>query len=309
MDAISFVLGVKSAQLRSTQLKELIYRGRKAAEGPEDEDDEDGGEPSQRRGKAGHVNGKGKKANGKGKAAGAKKTLGKRKTRDADSDATTEEEDEASADEDDEGSYNDASSAWVAAIYEDEAGREWVYKRAINRTGTSSYALNGSTVAYLAYNQSLEKHNILVKAKNFLVFQGDVEAVASQSPKDLAKLIDQISGRVASDVTEKRSALTCCLSYSSLDLAPEYLAAKARSDKSTDVTTLNFSKKRGIQNEAKQFREQKLEVEHWKEMQQEKVRTVAESLLEDPLTRGLRRAGRHDRQVPALAAVSYRRGN
>lgn len=29
MDAISFVLGVKSAQLRSNQLRDLIYRGRK----------------------------------------------------------------------------------------------------------------------------------------------------------------------------------------------------------------------------------------------------------------------------------------
>jgi structural maintenance of chromosome 1 len=38
MDAISFVLGVKSAQLRSSQLKDLVYRGRKlvddAAEEP-----------------------------------------------------------------------------------------------------------------------------------------------------------------------------------------------------------------------------------------------------------------------------------
>jgi hypothetical protein len=32
MDAVSFVLGVKSAQLRSTQLRDLIYRGRKALE-------------------------------------------------------------------------------------------------------------------------------------------------------------------------------------------------------------------------------------------------------------------------------------
>ena len=29
MDAISFVLGVKSAQLRSNQLKDLVYRGRR----------------------------------------------------------------------------------------------------------------------------------------------------------------------------------------------------------------------------------------------------------------------------------------
>lgn len=46
MDAISFVLGVKSAQLRSTQLRDLVYRGRKAAQMDNDEamdvDDEAG---------------------------------------------------------------------------------------------------------------------------------------------------------------------------------------------------------------------------------------------------------------------------
>ena len=41
MDAISFVLGVKSSQLRSTQLRDLIYRGRVS------EDDMDVDEPSQ----------------------------------------------------------------------------------------------------------------------------------------------------------------------------------------------------------------------------------------------------------------------
>ena len=44
------------------------------------------------------------------------------------------------------------------------------------------------------YTAALEKHNILIKARNFLVFQGDVEAIASQSPKDLTRLIEQISG-------------------------------------------------------------------------------------------------------------------
>jgi structural maintenance of chromosome 1 len=53
MDAISFVLGVKSAQLRSSQLKDLVYRGRRLAkdgaeEGSGDEDDnvEEDGEGS-----------------------------------------------------------------------------------------------------------------------------------------------------------------------------------------------------------------------------------------------------------------------
>ena len=50
MDAISFVLGVKSAQLRSSQLKDLVYRGRRLARGTQegseatqlDDEDEDG---------------------------------------------------------------------------------------------------------------------------------------------------------------------------------------------------------------------------------------------------------------------------
>ncbi len=41
MDAISFVLGIRSAQLRSSQLKDLVYRGRRLARNP---DGEDGGQ-------------------------------------------------------------------------------------------------------------------------------------------------------------------------------------------------------------------------------------------------------------------------
>ena len=47
MDAISFVLGIKSSQLRSSQLRDLIYRGRilKESNGmngrDEDEDDDE----------------------------------------------------------------------------------------------------------------------------------------------------------------------------------------------------------------------------------------------------------------------------
>jgi len=49
MDAISFVLGVKSNQLRSSQLKDLVYRGRKLGDSEgsmavDDEEEEDEGE-------------------------------------------------------------------------------------------------------------------------------------------------------------------------------------------------------------------------------------------------------------------------
>jgi structural maintenance of chromosome 1 len=64
----------------------------------------------------------------------------------------------------------------------------------INTAGQSTYYLNGKAVQWSAYNAQLETFNILVKAKNFLVFQGDVEGIASQDSKALARLIDRISG-------------------------------------------------------------------------------------------------------------------
>lgn len=84
--------------------------------------------------------------------------------------------------------------AHVTAVYQTDEGREIKFKRSINQNGQSEYRINNSIVQYTEYNTALEKENILVKAKNFLVFQGDVESVASQNPKDLTRLIEQISG-------------------------------------------------------------------------------------------------------------------
>jgi chromosome segregation ATPase len=74
--------------------------------------------------------------------------------------------------------------------------RHYRCKCSISASGASEYKINGKPVNAKEYNEALTDHNILVKAKNFLVFQGDVEAVASQSPKDLMRLIEQISGWV-----------------------------------------------------------------------------------------------------------------
>jgi len=104
-------------------------------------------------------------------------------------------------------SFSFLSSSLASAAY--------VQGNRISTSGTSEYRLNGKVVTHKKYDEQLQRFNILVKAKNFLVFQvrlrlvpalvssadlsylvvqGDVEQVASQSPKDLAKLIDQISG-------------------------------------------------------------------------------------------------------------------
>jgi structural maintenance of chromosome 1 len=176
MDAISFVLGVRSAQLRSSQLKDLIYR---AGDPAEDAMDVDG--------------------------------------------------DEAEV----------ARTASVVAVYEDQAGQEYRFQRSISAGGTSEYRLNGTAMTYAKYNAVLEKHNILVKAKNFLVFQGDVEAVAQQSPKDLVKLIEQVSG--------------------SGELKDEYDRLKVLADKASESSTAAFNKRKGFNTEIKQFKEQKAE--------------------------------------------------
>jgi structural maintenance of chromosome 1 len=46
MDAISFVLGVKSAQLRSSQLRDVIFRGRRMGGDDEVSSDDEGGRSS-----------------------------------------------------------------------------------------------------------------------------------------------------------------------------------------------------------------------------------------------------------------------
>lgn len=135
MDAISFVLGVKSAQLRSTQLKDLIYRGRKAAEPIEDAGVDENGDQIQAQQVAenGAKKGKGKaKAGAKGGKGKAK--LGKRKNREDDSEASEEEEEEEDEDEEEEEEEeprgeNDAHSAWVMAVYADKNDKEFRYKR------------------------------------------------------------------------------------------------------------------------------------------------------------------------------------
>jgi structural maintenance of chromosome 1 len=106
-------------------------------------------------------------------------------------------------------------------------------------------------VTYAAYNAALVSHNILVKAKNFLVFQGDVEAVASQSPRELTRLIEQISG--------------------SLELAPDYEKAKEAQERATENATFNFTKRRGITGEIRQYKEQKGEAERFEGLCQERV--------------------------------------
>ncbi|KAA8908954.1 RecF/RecN/SMC [Sphaerosporella brunnea] len=199
MDAISFVLGIKSSHLRSAHLRDLIYRGRKLRS-PDAADD--GGTQTQR---------------------------------------------------------DDPKSAWVMAVYIDDDDVEHRWKRTITAQGASEYRINDRPVTAAQYNEALEKQNILIRARNFLVFQGDVEAIASQKPEDLTRLIEQISG--------------------SLDYKAEYERLQVEQEKAADLSSFNLNRRRGINAEIKQYQEQKKEAEQYQAKMQERDEAIVTHIL------------------------------
>ncbi|KAK6204949.1 RecF/RecN/SMC N terminal domain-containing protein [Scheffersomyces amazonensis] len=192
MDAISFVLGVKSSHLRSQNLKELIYRGRK-------------------------IN------------------------------SNNSETNSLSSDE-------DPINAYVMAVYEKDDGEIIKLKRTISSNGIGDYKINDLSVTALNYSMVLKSENILIKARNFLVFQGDVEQIASQSPQDLTKLIENISG--------------------SIDYIKEYDQLKEEYEKSHEYSNSVFSRKRNLNSESKQYKVQLAEQEEFEEKLIKKTDTI-----------------------------------
>ena len=224
MDAISFVLGIKSSHLRSAHLKDLVYRGR-VLKTSKINDDGSAATPATN----GHANG------------------------DGDGDVSGEESQSQRP------GRHDPKSAWVMAVYEDEAGEEQKWKRTITSSGASEYRINDRVVTAVQYNDALESENILIKARNFLVFQGDVEAIASQSPKDLTRLIEQISG--------------------SLEYKAEYEKLQEESEEAAENQTYNLHRRRGINSEIKQYQEQKKEAEAYQNKAEERDDAIVTQIL------------------------------
>ncbi|KAL8721094.1 MAG: hypothetical protein Q9225_002166 [Loekoesia sp. 1 TL-2023] len=221
MDAISFVLGIKSSHLRSAHLRDLVYRGRVL--------------------RTSTINGDGSATNGvNGNAHGGEAS-----------------EDEATPRNTQE--RHDPKSACVTAVYEDDAGDERFWKRTITNQGVSEYRINDRVVTAQQYNEALEAENILIKARNFLVFQGDVEAIASQSPRDLTRLIEQISG--------------------SLEYKAEYERLKAAQDEALDNQNYNLHRRRGINSELRQYEEQKREAENYSKKADERDQAIVTHIL------------------------------
>ncbi|CAI5458597.1 unnamed protein product, partial [Closterium sp. Yama58-4] len=185
MDAISFVLGVRSAHLRGSQLKDLIYAL----------DDDDRDDPN----RGAHV------------------------------------------------MLVYIKSSQPASTY--SGMEELQFTRAITSSGSSQYRINGSVVSWDDYNSRLKDIGILVKARNFLVFQGDVESIASKSPKELTGLFEQIAG--------------------SDELRKEYEAREADKSRAEERTMFAYQKKKNMSSEKKHKKEQKEEAERHLKLQQD----------------------------------------
>lgn len=113
-------------------------------------------------------------------------------------------------------------------------------------SGTSQYRINNEVVSSQHYENVLKAENILIKARNFLVFQGDVEAIAAQSSKDLSRLIEQISG--------------------SLQYKAEYERLKEAQETTAELSSLTFNKKRNYNAEIRQYKLQANEMEKFNQM-------------------------------------------
>lgn len=145
---------------------------------------------------------------------------------------------------DDPSALADPLLAFVSAIYQKADGSEIALKREV-KNGHLEYQVDGKTVSAQEYLAVLAEEQILVKLRNFLVFQGDVELVASQLPKQVTAMIEAISG--------------------SGELRDEYDQARDALERATEALNLVFSRKRTLGHELRQYREQAEEQHQFEE--------------------------------------------
>ena len=80
--------------------------------------------------------------------------------------------------------------AYVELVYDHGDGNRTVFRKAVYRAqGKAQYYIDGKPVTWKAYEARLRDFGVIVRARNFLVFQGDVESVAQKSPKQLTELV------------------------------------------------------------------------------------------------------------------------
>ncbi|CAL8360111.1 unnamed protein product [Lota lota] len=150
---------------------------------------------------------------------------------------------------------------------------ETVFYRKISGD-SSEYYVNGAHVSLAKYKKDLESIGIVTKARNCLVFQGAVESIAMESPKERTKLFERIS--------------------QSEEYAAEYDTKKVALQKAKDDTQFQFYKKRTATAERKQVSQEKAEAQ--------KYQALVDSLAERRLRLSLFQLYHNQQDILALAS-------
>eukprot|EP00930_Biecheleria_cincta_P002590 TRINITY_DN103598_c0_g1_i1.p1 TRINITY_DN103598_c0_g1~~TRINITY_DN103598_c0_g1_i1.p1 ORF type:complete len:1252 (-),score=375.66 TRINITY_DN103598_c0_g1_i1:383-4138(-) len=130
---------------------------------------------------------------------------------------------------------------------EPESLRSIVFRRVIQPASEARFQVDGRSVSEAEYLGCLEAIKILSQAKNFLVFQGDLEAAVQRQGKDLTDFFEKVSG-----------SKTLCDDYDRLR------AQKAQGEE--DARDL-YAKKRNAQNEKKQMSQQNDELTKYRQLE------------------------------------------
>lgn len=153
----------------------------------------------------------------------------------------------------------------VTLVYQPEVGEESDtddeirFTRKISSNGSSVYQVDGENLSRAVYEERLAEIGVLVKARNFLVFQGDVENLARKSPKELVDLIETVSG--------------------SNEYASSYDEALSAKEKAEQTRLFVAKKKKHLEQERHQLKTQKIEAERFFELQTERAKVQSDLYL------------------------------
>jgi len=140
-----------------------------------------------------------------------------------------------------------------------EDGSNTVFRRVLQPSSEARFQVNGEAISKEGYMGRLEAIHILSEARNFLVFQGDVEAAANKKGKDLSTFFEQVSG--------------------SIHLRQEYEELAAEKARKEDKARYLFTRRRNAVNERKRVTHQKDEAERYQTAEEERRRLQVEFYL------------------------------
>jgi structural maintenance of chromosome 1 len=133
------------------------------------------------------------------------------------------------------------------------------FERIILPSGAGEYRVDDKKVTFKQYKDALAKIGVSVDSLNFLVFQGDVEAMALKKPHQMAELLEQVSG--------------------SKELKQPYEEARKEKEEADRECTLAYEQQKALKVDRRLRKEQKEEAERFTELQSKRSRLIRDDYM------------------------------